>query len=139
MKYAMTSTGFEGEVMFEYDDTTGMLLNYDVANATLTPKQQLWLLRRLPRDLAEMQALLHDHPAITFQEIKQEVNFDLFWNRYDDKITSSKKRALKAWDKLTPVNQIRAFNHIRKYEMSLPPGTRKKYAETYLNAELWNN
>ena len=139
MKYVMTSDTFSGEIQFEFDEKTELLLSYSTEYAVLSEKQQVFLLKRLPRELAEVEKFLASSPGIKFEKIEEDVTFDMFWNKYDDKVTSSKKRALKAWNKLTKGNQINAFRHINKYFMSLPVGTRKKYAETYLNAELWNN
>jgi lipopolysaccharide export LptBFGC system permease protein LptF len=135
----MTSDTFDGVVMFEFDDKTNLLLSYSIEDAELSEEQQIWLLKNLPREMAEVKSILEKSPGIKFNELKIEVDFDMFWQKYDDKITSSKKRTLKAWDKLSKANQIMAYNHIQRYIASLPMGTRKKYAETYLNAELWNN
>ncbi len=139
MKYVLTSDGFTGEVVFEYDDATHLLLSYNIEGAELSETQQVWLLKRLPREMAELKELISSNPNIKFEEVSDAPDFDMFWQKYDDKITSSKKRTEKAWDKMSKSNQLRAYRHIQKYNLSLPPGTRKKYAETYLNAELWNN
>jgi len=72
-------------------------------------------------------------------EIDQNITFDKFWNRYDDKLNSSKKKTQVKWNKMPAAEQAKAFRYIGKYFASIPSGTRKKYAETYLNAELWNN
>jgi hypothetical protein len=68
-----------------------------------------------------------------------EIDFDRFWKRYDDRVNSSRKRTLIKWNKMPKSEQIKAFYFVGKYFASLPPGIRKKYAETYLNDELWNN
>lgn len=133
----MTSNTFTGQVEFEYDETTGLMKSYTTENATLTEKQQVWLLKNLPRELAEAQALLEKSPGIVFTP--EDVTFEMFWERYDDKINSSRKRTLKAWESMKKADQVRAYNFIRTYFRNIPHGTRKKYAETYLNAELWNN
>ena len=140
MKYIMTSTTFTGEVMFEYDDNSQLLLNYSVEHAKLSERQQVWLLKHLPRELAEMESITQSNPAIKFTEMKEaEITFELFWNKYDDKINSSRKRTLAAWNKLNVTNRQRAYRFIPTYFANIPQGTRKKYAETYINAELWNN
>jgi hypothetical protein len=133
----MTSNTFEGQVEFDYDDTTGLMSSYSTEHACLTEKQQVWLLKNLPRELAEAQTLLGANPHIQFKP--EEVTFEMFWHSYDDKINSSRKRTLKAWERLTKADQARAFQFMKTYFRNIPQGTRKKYAETYLNAELWNN
>jgi hypothetical protein len=137
MRYVMTSNSFTGHVEFDYDDHTGLMNLYSISNAALSEAQQIWILKNLPRELAEAQALLDKHPHITFKP--EDVNFDMFWQTYDDKINSSRKRAQKAWDRMGKEQQVKAYQFIKTYFMNVPFGTRKKYAETYLNAELWNN
>lgn len=71
-------------------------------------------------------------------ELEMKISFEMFWNKYDDKLRSSKKKTEKIWNKLTEPNQIKAYYYINTYNRNR--GTaEKKYAETYLNAELWNN
>lgn len=137
MRYILTSNAFEGQVEFEYDDLTGLMKAYSAEHAMLTEKQQVWLLKNLPRELAEAQSLLEKNPNIIFKP--EDVTFDMFWQAYDDKINSSRKRTQKAWDRMAKAEQVRAFQYIKTYFRNVPSGTRKKYAETYLNAELWNN
>jgi hypothetical protein len=135
--YHFTSTTFTGYVEFRFTDAD-LLDKYEIC-ADLSEAQQTFLLRHLPRDRAELRDLLAKSNAATLTEIKQVVTFEMFWTKYDDKINSSRKRTLQKWDKLTPADQARAYWYIDKYFGSIPPGTRKKFAETYLNAELWNN
>lgn len=136
-RFVFTSTAFDGEVHFEFEDD--LLIKFDQSEATLTEKQQIFLLKRLPRELAEVQKLLDGSPGAKFTEILEDITFDRFWNRYDEKIRSSKKKALQKWNRLSQLDRNKAFYFIGKYEMSIPNGVAKKYAETYLNSELWNN
>ena len=136
-RYTLTSDKFKGEIIFEFTDL--VLTKYDTGSAELTDAQIVYFAKNLPRELAEVEAFLSKSPSAKFEEIKEEITFDMFWNRYDDKQSSSKKKTLTKWNKMKQSEQIKAYNHIPKYFMSLPPNTRKKFAETYLNAELWNN
>ena len=136
--YSLTSTAFSGEVIFEFDDA-GNLVSFDMKGAELSQAQQTWILRSMPKHLAHVLKVLGDSKTATLTEIKQEVTFDLFWNRYNLKDRSSKKRTVAKWNRMSRADQVRAFNHISKYELTLKPGVDKKYAESYLNAELWNN
>ncbi|MBK9292585.1 MAG: hypothetical protein IPM52_13315 [Bacteroidetes bacterium] len=136
--YSLTSSAFEGEVIFDFDDN-GLLVRYDASGANLTEGQQVFLLRRLPRELAQIKTFLENSPTARFTPIEQEISFEMFWNRYNEKLRSSKKKALKIWNRLSRADQIKAYRYITRYEQSVYPGTPKKYAETYLNAELWNN
>ena len=106
-------------------------------HAELSESQQIYLLKHMPRELSELDLL--KTPNTTITELKKEVTFQMFWDLYDDKTTSSRSKTQKKWDKLTPADQARAYNYISRYFSQIPSGTRKKYAETYLNAELWAN
>jgi hypothetical protein len=137
-RYSLTSTSFEGEVIFEFNEHE-LLVSFDTKGATMSEEQQTFLLRNLPRDLYGVKLFAEKSPTARLEEIKTEVTFSQFWDRYDEKIRSSKKKAEKAWNKLSKIDQVNAFQYIAKYNLNLHPGTAKKYAETYLNAELWNN
>ncbi len=138
VKYSLTSTAFEGEVIFTFNDS-GLLESFDSSGAELSEKQQVFMLKELPRELCEVKRVLGGSVSAKLTEIKQEVTFEMFWSRYDEKIRSSKKKSLAKWSRMSRSQQSKAFYFISKYEMSILQGVAKKYAESYLNAELWNN
>jgi len=133
--FHLTSLAFDGFVEFVFSDN-GLLERYDI-QANLSEKQQIYVLKHLPREIRELDAFKSETSAIT--EVTMDVTFDQFWNRYDEKIRSSKKKTLLRWNKMSKGEQFRAFRFISKYESNILPGTAKKYAETYLSAELWAN
>lgn len=133
--FHMTSVTFTGYIEFVFNDND-LLEKYQIS-AEISERQQIYLLKNMPRELPELDNLKSS--TVTITEINQEVTFDMFWNRYDEKIRSSKKKAIARWGKMSHGEQLRAFRFISKYESNILPGTAKKYAETYLNAELWNN
>ncbi len=136
--YSLTSTAFDGEVLFEFNDA-GILQKFDTSAAQLSEQQQLWILKKMPKHLAHVKMILGDSETATLTELKQDVTFEMFWNRYNEKVRSSKKKAERIWNRLTKTNQVKAFRGIQTYERNIPGGVLKKYAETYLGAELWNN
>ena len=139
MTYLLQSEGFSGEVLFEFDED-GLLVRTDLTGAVLTKDQKVWFLEKLPRHFSELQEVVGN--SRTAKLVKQQttgVTFEQFWNRYDEKTRSSKKKSLTCWNRLSQTQRDKAFNHISKYFQSLPNGVGVKYAETYLNAELWNN
>jgi hypothetical protein len=133
--FQLTSSSFTGYIEFIFNDNT-LLEGYGI-HADLSEKQQVYILKNMPREIIELDKLKSG--TVTITEINQEVTFEMFWNRYDEKIRSSKKKALSGWNKMSKANQVRAFRFISKYESNILPDTAKKYAETYLNAELWDN
>lgn len=137
-KYHVTSDHFTGFIVYEFNDEI-LLSSFSLKEADLTEKSQIWFLKHQPRDLAELRDMIQAQPALKITEVPLIVSFDMFWNKYSDKDTSSKVRTARIWNKLTEVDQAASYMYIDKYFRNLPNGTRKKYAETYLNAQLWNN
>lgn len=138
-EYSITSDRFKGEVIAKYNEK-GWLLNLDVTKAELTEGQHAWFLNNCPKTEDVFDKWRKEQRVLTITYIpEQEITFEAFWHRYDDKINSSKKRTKAKWEKMSKSDKQKAYNYINKYFSSIPYGTRKKYAETYLNAELWNN
>lgn len=136
MTYSLTSNKFEGEVLFTFSDK-GLLIKMEVL-ADFTFEQQEGLFKIIPGNLATLIQIKAKWNHLTFTEVQTEVTFEMMWDRYNDKTRSSKKKSLTAWNKHNKANQIKAYNHFPKYDRNR--GTaEKKYLETYLNAELWNN
>lgn len=136
-KFIYTSDALGGEVTFEFEND--LLLRFDMSKAQFSEAQHINFLRYLPRELAEVTKFLEASTGGKFTEILEDVTFDKFWDRYNEKIRSSKKKTLQKWNRLSQLNRNKAYYFISKYEMSIPNGVPKKYAETYLNSELWNN
>lgn len=137
-KYSLTSTQFKGEVFFSFSDD-GNLSQYDARGADLTVEQLAYIGSKMPKHLAHIKRLIENSDTAKLTEITEEITFDRFWNRYNDKARSSKKRTQRIWNRMSKAQQRKAYQHIQKYELTLKPGIDRKYAETYLNAELWNN
>lgn len=134
-KYILSSEIFKGDVIITVE---GDRLQADFTSSSVSVDQQRYILKRMSEGIKAM--LEHfNTPPTDCKMVKMVVDFEMFWNKYDDKIASSKKRAKAKWDKMSESERTGAYNYIQKYYNSIPYGTRKKYAETYLNAELWNN
>lgn len=136
--FQLTSESFTGFVDIYFNEL-GLLTKFETASAELSEKQQIWILKQMPRELAELERIVEDAPNLKLTEIKFEVTFEAFWNKYDDKTISSRKKTLAKWNKMSDTDKLKAYNFISMYFSQISPGTRKKYAETYLNAELYNN
>jgi len=137
MIYQITSSTWTGYIEIEFN-AIGLMTRTDTTHADLTQAQQIWFLKKMPRELAELQRVIEGTSA-KLTEIKEEITFDKFWDRYDLKIRSSKKKCLITWNKLDAFQHRLAFDFIKKYEANIPVGVPKKNCETYLNAEQWNN
>lgn len=138
-RYSITSEKFAGEITAAFDDRRE-LVSLDMSKADMTVGQKNWLMQNQPATEEKLFEIQRKSKWMKIVLIPESiVTFEMFWQRYDDKLNSSKKRAKQKWDKMKEAERIKAFNFIGRYFASIPQGTRKKYAETYLNAELWNN
>lgn len=135
--FLLTSPEFEGELEFRYCPE-GHLQHFD-HRAEMDPVQRAWLLANLPCHINALMQLKQKTRTAKITEKKAEVTFDDFWNKYDHKATSSKKKALARWQRMPLAERLKAYYHINRYFASIPGGVSKKNAETYLNSELWNN
>lgn len=80
-------------------------------------------------------AKTHD---ISVTEIKREITFEMFWDRYNHKTVGGKIEADKAWKKLSKVDQMEAYDYIAYYESQLKLNpVPKLYAASYLNKKRW--
>lgn len=138
-RYSITSEKFAGEITAAFDDRRE-LVGLDMSGAEMTVKQKNWLLAHKPSTEEKLFEMQRQSKWMKITLIPESiVSFEMFWQRYDDKLNSSKKRTKQKWDKMSKSEKQKAYNFINRYFSSIPQGTRKKYAETYLNAELWNN
>lgn len=136
--FIITADFFSGEIEFCYSGT-GTLVSFNAARATLSEKQHEFIIKRIPHHVSEVDEKLRSISDIHLSEVNTAITFEAFWNRYNDKIRSSKKKAETKWKRMTQADRNRAYFYLPKYESSIPNGVSRKYAETYLHAELWNN
>ncbi len=139
--YYMTSTSFEGEIEFHFDHNDQ--LTSIVFNATLKDFHYNFIFKMLPYNVERMEMMIEaikkskNNSVFTMQT--KELTFEDFYNKYDEKALSSKKKTEIRWNNMKKADRINAYMYINKYFQNLPQGTRKKYAETYLNSYIWEN
>jgi len=132
----MTSPKLPGEVTFIYNENNR--LSSLLISEPIDDRAYEHLLKYLPWRFDMLQALATASPTATFVEKALIVTFDMFWNRYNDKERSSKKKTLVAWNKMPVTEQVKAYYYISTYNRKRGQAE-KKYATTYLSDELWNN
>jgi hypothetical protein len=140
-KFIYTSQHITGDVLAGFDEKSGLLLLIDLSKSEMSYDQHYNFMLKFPRTLKEFLELEKEKPnERKITEVFDTITFDDFWNRYDHKALSSKKKAKAIWDKMPSVEQQRAYNHIAKYsKLVAQQGIQKKHAETYLNSYLWDN
>ena len=141
ISYYMTSQSFEGEIEFHFDHMD--LLASIVFNAGLKDFHYNFIFFYKPYNVELMEAMIEaikkSKNNSVFTKQTKELTFEDFYNKYDEKALSSKKKTQIRWNNMKKATQIKAFMYINKYFQNLPSGVRKKYAETYLNSEIWEN
>ena len=135
-KYSITSSAFNGEIIYSFDEKDSFVAME--VKATLSEAQLRHFFAYMPYTSTELKATIGALQKVTVTEVIYEITFDMFWSRYNDKERSSKKRSQEKWNKLNAGNQAKAYHHILKY-FRTKGNAEKKYCETYLAAELWNN
>jgi hypothetical protein len=135
-KYSITSLAFNGEIIYSFDEKD-CFVGMEV-KASLSEAQLRHFFAYMPYTSTELKATIGASQKVTVTDVIEHITFDMFWSRYNDKERSSKKRSMEKWNKLNAGNQAKAYNHILKY-FRTKGNAEKKYCETYLAAELWNN
>ena len=136
-KFELTSPAFEGCVTYGFDDTTDRLVMVDMSSVPLSAELWNCIWSNLPATSKAIGKVKGRTGVIT--ELVEDITFEMFWKRYDDKARSSKVKTQRAWDKMPEREQVKAYQFIPRYFQSIPPGVCKKYATTYLSDQLWNN
>ena len=134
--FEVTSDKFSGKVVIKFNDKD-FFAGIDFIEADLTVGQTVWFLKHIPKDPHSVGLIAEEGGKVV--EILESVDFDAFWNRYDDKARSSKLKTERVWNRMSRREQVKAYNFVPKYFRSIPGGVMKKYATTYLNDQLWNN
>lgn len=135
--YEITAQRFEGRIVFGFDDESGRLVSVDISEAQLKESQWRWVWENLPGCADVMRGKKWEMLNVT--ELVENITFEMFWKRYDDKARSSKIKTQRQWDRMPLKEQTAAYRFIPTYFASIPQGVCKKYATTYLSDQLWNN
>jgi hypothetical protein len=89
---------------------------------------------RLDPPVKETREILGDNVSPSYEV----VSFSQFWDRYKYRV--NKQAAIKAWAKLSLVDQMEAYDHIPRYDEYLgATSIAKAHASTYLNQKRWQD
>ncbi len=135
--YSLVSSKFSGEVRVTFNSEK-LLTKFEVLGE-MVYHTHLHILNYLPLTSNELDKLKAESRTLQVTEVVEEITFDMFWKKYNDSARSSKKKSLAKWNKFNTDNQRKAYFYYSIYINNIPPGVEKKYCETYLNAEMWNN
>lgn len=136
-RFELTSQHFEGYVVYSYDTETQRLVSVDATGLQASTEMFNWIWSHIPYQIDKLKYLTGKTGKIV--EVIEDLTFDMFWNKYNDKARSSKVKTQRYWDRMSKKEQRNAYDYIQRYFNSIPQGVCKKYATTYLNDQLWNN
>jgi hypothetical protein len=135
-RYSITSTRFEGELLFEYNEG---IVSAFYNNATLNEEQLKFLVTHFPMTVPTLEYIAGTTQTMKIRMVTNEVTFDEFWEAF--KLKMNRKEAEKAWDKLTIEQQHRAFESIPSYNYFLMtrPNQNRMYPDTWLRGKFEND
>ena len=148
MNYLVIINGQSPDTKQKIQVTTS--LNYDAKHrlaqlkieGDVTDKFYEWFFKVVPiLDEVKMKPFVHNLKNAKLVVVPEDLSFNKFWDTYNHKALSDKKRTEKKWFSMDETSRKKAIAHISVYDRHLfeNPGLSKMYAETYLNKEQWNN
>ena len=138
-KYLMTFTNHKATALVEFNNE-GWLIKYELTPGTFGEDQFYYITRMFPYTIKRMQHWLENKfPNVKIQEVQDDLSFDAFYDTYAHKI-SKRSVAENIWKKMPDTERAKAIKYISTYDRHvIQTGVNKKYPETYLNSEMWNN
>lgn len=134
--FLVTTAAAPEGVQYTYTED-GLFVGVEIKQANMAAGTRQSIINKLQLSLNECLSYFKTR-ACTVVELQQEITFAMFWDKYSDKQRSSRKRTEKLWNKLSEADHVKAFYYIETYNRHRG-NAEKKYAETYLSDELWNN
>jgi hypothetical protein len=129
----------EASALLEFN-ADGHLLKYELSPGTFDNKAYKVFFANFPINInwiATWKKQGFSHVEIV--ELKQDLSFETFYNRYNHKV-SKRSKAENVWNRMSDTEKAKALAYINKYDKYLSESkVNKKYPETYLNSEMWNN
>lgn len=134
-KYVLTHEKMPGEVELCFDER-GYFCAMEI-RGELKPETINWVIGSLPLTPAALE--LHVSKGFKVTALKEEITFELFWDRYKKKINL--KRCQSIWNRMSAINRQRAVQGIAPYFRYLDTVKFQGKAdpENYLKKEYWNN
>jgi hypothetical protein len=128
--YALLHPRIDGDVLFTY--VNGFCVGFEIRVMQIETSVVEAIHAKFPFK-EEMVKQVSSNPEAKVTVIQEDLSFDVFWTRYDNKI-GNKARAEKLWNGLSVAQKQMALDYIKKYNAFLAEkGTAKLYPETYLN------
>lgn len=137
-KYLIELTRFNASFLVEYDEE-GDLLSIHAKKGEADHKIKKFFWQNAPYHVMGIEWYKRAENVVV-SLVPEDLSFERFWKEYAHK-EGKKSRCENKWSKMSDEQRIKALKHIQKYNqfLSQNPSIARKYPETYLNAEAWNN
>lgn len=133
-KYLLNFKDVLGSVEFTYNQD-GLLVEY-LLSAELSEHQLLFLLKRLPRTVEDVEVLQSQHPAFSVSKLTENLSFNTFWEAYGQKIHPHRCEPL--WNKLKDGEKLAALTAISAYfSHTNKTGAYRVNPENYIKKQYW--
>lgn len=136
-RFTITSTAFEGELTFTYNEE-GLLTGF-FNDAKLAEEHLIFLHGNFPVLETLLERMAGNSKTMTIRLTTHEVTFEQFWDAW--KLKVDKQDAMKAWEKMSIADRIQAFERIPQYNfyLSTRPNQNALYPATYLRGKYEND
>jgi len=137
-KYLIELTRQSSSFIIEYDEN-GVCSSVKADYGSISPEALCFFWRNVPYSEAHIQ-IFRTYPNTRITELQEDLSFDRFWREYNHKL-GKKKVCERIWENMPEIERAKAIKYITQYNQFLiqRPGIEKKYPETYLRNEQWNN
>ena len=137
MKYIVTSTQFNGELVFTY--TNNQLVGMDIEAVSNNGTMLRFVYAALPKTSEALLGWLVGSKTMKIREVPSDLSFDNFWNTYHYKV-GNKPKSEKLWKAMSDASKALALTKIKKYrEAKENEGTAMLYPERYLSYKTYEN
>ena len=123
--------------IYSYNKASELFVGIDF-NQQLSYDGTTTVIKEIKPSLNEFMAWAKNIKGMEVVELSMDITFLMFWDKYNDKSRSSKKKCEAMWNRLSAADRVKAYYHVDTYNRHRG-NAEKKYCETYLSAELWNN
>jgi hypothetical protein len=138
-KYLMEFAKQDASAIFEYD-ASGILVYYELKPGNFVHEHYSYFFSKFPiQEIHIKNWLAVKAQNVTIKLIPEDLSFENFYELYNHKY-GKKVKSKSIWEALPTTEKAKALAYIQRYNQFLSgTGTAKKYPETYLNQQIWNN
>lgn len=137
-RFLVTSSLYTGEAELVYD-SNNCIASIQMIATNMTAEQRQRFKAAVPATISLLLKEGNTLSSCTVVEAEFEVNFEMWWKKYDKKI--NKARCIPLFNKLSKTEQVQDYMGIDAYDAFLKEIKWRSKAdpETYLRNRYWEN